>query len=137
MYTMSVRKKQPKDTTDLGRFMLEWRNDNNLTVEEAAGRAEIVKSTWTKLENGQKKIALETLFALSQLTGRTMEDLLSKLGRKVHRSQSSEERGRRMAALAEAEPLAAKLIDLLPDLTPGQIDTMLTVGEGLRQKDQR
>lgn len=137
MYTTGVPKKQKSnDTTKLDGFLYQWRLDMNLTVEEAAEQAGFTKSIWTKLENGQKTIGLETLFALSQLTGRTMEDLLAKLGRAVRRSLSSEERGHRVAALVEVEPKAAALIDLLPDLTPGQIDTMLTVGEGLR-KDQK
>jgi transcriptional regulator with XRE-family HTH domain len=138
MYTSDVRKKQTdKETTDLGRFLYQWRIDKNLTVEEAADQAGFSKSIWTKLENGQKTIGLETLFALAQLTGRTMDDLYAKLGKKVHQSKSSEDRGHRMAALAEVEPKAAALIDLLPDLSPGQIDTMLTVGESLHRKDQK
>lgn len=138
MYTTIVPKKQKSaDTTELGRFLYQWRIDKNLTVEEAADQAGFTKSIWTKLENGQKMIGLETLFAISKLTGRTMDDLYAKLGKQVHYSKTSEDRGRRMAALAEVEPKAAALIDLLPDLSPGQIDTMLTVGESLHQKDQK
>jgi transcriptional regulator with XRE-family HTH domain len=138
MYTDDVAKKQTeKPTTDLGRFLRQWREDENLTVEEAASRAGFGKSIWTKIENGQKRVALETLFAISNLTGRTMEDLVIRLGWIIRRSRSSEDRAQRMAALVEVEPKAAALLDLLPDLTPDQIDTMLTVGESLRRKDQR
>jgi len=138
MYTTDVAKKQTDNvTTDLGRFLRQWREDENLTVEEAACRAGFGKSIWTKIERGQKRVALETLFALSNLTGRTMEDLMIRLGWTIRRSRSSEDRAQRMAALVEVEPKAAALVDLLPDLSPGQIDTLLTVGESLRRKDQR
>lgn len=138
MYTTYVPKKQKSnDTTRLDGFLYQWRLDKNLTVEEAAEQAGFTKSIWTKLENGQKTIGLETLFALSKLTGRTMDDLYAKLGKRVRYSKTNEDRGRRMSALAEVEPKAAALIDLIPDLSPGQIDTMLTVGESLHQKDQR
>src|SRR4051812_32054093 len=126
MYTAGVPKKQTlKETTELGRFLRQWRTDKNLTVEEAASQAGFsTKSIWTKIEGGQDKVSLETLFALSQLTGRTMEDLAIKLGWTIRRSQSSEERGRRVVALVDVEPNAAALVDLLPDLTPAQIDVM-------------
>lgn len=139
MYTQGVPKKQPnKETTDLGRFLRQWREDKNLTVEEAAYQAGFTsKSIWTKVENGQKVVSLETLYSLSQLTGRTMDDLARKLGLIIRRSLSSEERGQRVAALVDVEPKAAALVDLLPDLTPAQIDVMLSVGESLRQKDQK
>lgn len=139
MYTSGVAKKQAeKTTTELGRFLREWRTDKNMTVEEAASAAGFkTRSVWTKIENGQKTVALETIFALSVLTGRTMEDLVIKLGWTIRRSRSSEDRAARVGALVEAEPKAAALVDLLPDLTPGQIDTMLTLGEGLRRKGQK
>lgn len=138
MYTNGVAKKQTdKPTTDLGIFMRQWRTDENLTVEEAAAKAGFGKSIWTKIENGQKRVALETLFAISKLTGRTMDDLAIKLGYSIRRSRSSEDRAHRVAALVEVEPKAAALVDLLPDLTPDQIDTMLTMGESLRRKGQR
>jgi transcriptional regulator with XRE-family HTH domain len=138
MYTTIVPKKQSdSEITDLGRFLRTWRTDKNLTVEDAAAQAGFPsKSTWTKIENGQKRVSLETLYALSQLTGRTMDDLAAKLGWAIHRSRSSEERAQRVAALADVEPKAAALIDLLPDLTPAQIDLMLSAGEGLR-RDQK
>lgn len=138
MYTTRVAKKQTtKETTDLGRFLRKWRTDKGLTVEEASAMAGFsTKSIWTKIENGQKTIAIETLYALSRLTGQTMDDLAIKLGLAIRRSQSSEERGQRVAAMAEAEQNAAALIDLLPDLSPAQIDVMVSVAEGLR-KDQK
>lgn len=138
MYTNGVAKKQTdKPTTDLGLFMRQWRVDENLTVEEAADKAGFGKSVWTKIENGQKRVSLETLFAISILTGRTLDDLAVKLGWSIRRSHSSTERAHRIAALVEVEPQAAALVDLLPDLSPDQIDTMLTMGESLRRKGQR
>jgi transcriptional regulator with XRE-family HTH domain len=138
MYTTGVPKNQTdKKTTELGRFLHQWRIDKNLTVEEAASQAGFsTKSIWTKIENGQAKVSLETLYALSRLTGRTMDDLAHKLGLPIRRSRSSEERAQRVAALTDVEPRAAALVDLLPDLTPAQIDVMVSVGEGLR-KDQK
>lgn len=138
MYTIGVPKKQSnKETTELGRFLRQWRADKNKTVEEAADLAGFsTKSIWTKIENGQDKVSLETLYALSKVTGRTMDDLAIKLGMPIHRSRSSEERGQRVAAMADVEKNAAALIDLLPDLTPAQIDVMLSVAEGLR-RDQK
>lgn len=135
MYTIGVSKKQTdKATTELGRFLRQWRTDKNLTVEEAAEQAGFsTKSIWTKIENGQKKVALETLWSLSKLTGRTMDDLAIKLGLPIRYSKTSEDRGQRIASLAESETNAAALVDLIPDLTPAQIDVMLSVGEGLRK----
>lgn len=135
MYTTDVPKKQAnKETTELGQFLRQWRVDKNVTVEEAAERARFsTKSIWTKIENGQAKVSLETLYALSQLTGRTMDDLASKIGLPIRRSRSGEERAHRLAALTDVEPRAAALVDLLPDLTPAQIDVMVSVGEGLRK----
>lgn len=138
MYTTSVAKKQTdKKITDLGHFLRQWREDEGLTVEAAAERAGFsTKSIWTKIENGQGKVSTETLHALSQVTGRTMDDLAIKLGFIIRRSRSSEERGQRVAAMAEGAENAAALIDLLPDLSPAQIDVMVSVAEGLR-KDRR
>src|SRR4051812_29947490 len=100
MYTTGVPKNQTdKKTTELGRFLRQWRIDKNLTVDEAASQAGFsTKSIWTKIENGQAKVSLETLYALSQLTGRTMDDLAHKLGLTIRRSRSSEERAQRVAA---------------------------------------
>lgn len=138
MYTNGVAKKQTeKPTTELGRFLRQWRESENLTVEEVATRAGFGKSIWTKIENGQQRVALETLFAISNLTGRTLDDLAVKLGWSIRRSRSNEDRAQRMIALVEVEPKAAALLDLLPDLLPDQIDTMLTVGESLRHKGRK
>jgi len=138
MYTTGVPKNQTdKKTTELGRFLRQWRLDKNLTVEEAAAQAGFsTKSIWTKIESGQKSIAVETLYALSILTGHTMDDLAAKLGLAIRHSRSSQERSQRINAMADAEQNAAALVDLLPDLTPAQVDVMLSVAEGLR-KDQK
>lgn len=138
MYTIGVSKKQTNnETTELGRFLRQWRVDQNLTVEEAAAQAGFsTKSIWTKIEGGQKKVAMETLWALSKLTGRTMDDLAGKLGLPIRPSRSNEERARRIAALADAQENAAALLDLLPDLAPAQIDLLLSAAEGLH-RDQK
>ena len=69
MYTISVPKKQTsKEITELGRFLRRWRGDQNMTVEDAAKRAGFTtKSIWTKIENGQTKVSLETLYPAGQL----------------------------------------------------------------------
>lgn len=138
MYTEVVRKKQTP-STDLGRFMYEWRRDNGLTVQAAAERIDVSKSTWSKLENGQRFVSLETLIALSQETGRAVDDLVAMLDQPITLSRSSVERGARAAALAEKVPRAGVLLDLLPELTDREVDTLLSVGESLvrQRKDQK
>jgi transcriptional regulator with XRE-family HTH domain len=138
MYTDVVRKKQ-EPSTDLGKFMRQWRLDQRLTVEEAADAIDVSKSTWSKLERGQRFVSLETLMALAEKTGRTVEELAAKLGQVVTHSRSNEERGARSAALAEKIPRVAQLLDLLPEMTDREIDTLLSLGESLiRQRtDQK
>jgi transcriptional regulator with XRE-family HTH domain len=137
MYTHVVRKKQ-EPSTDLGNFMRQWRLDERLTVEAAAGEIGVSKSTWSKLERGQRFVSLETLMALSSKTGRPVDELAAKAGQPVTYSRSSAERARRAAALAEKVPRAGALLDLLPELTDRELDTLLSVGESLvRQRQEQ
>jgi transcriptional regulator with XRE-family HTH domain len=138
MYTHGVRKKQ-EPSTDLGKFMHQWRLDQRLTVEAAADVIGVSKSTWSKLERGQRFVSLETLMALSDKTGRPVNELAAKAGQPVTVSRSNAERAQRAAALAEKVPRAGVLLDLLPELTDPEIDTLLSVGESLirRRRDQK
>lgn len=139
MYTYVVRKKQ-EPSTELGRFMRQWRMDQQppLTIEAAAGVVGIAKSTWSKLERGQRFVSLETLIALSERTTKTVDELTAMLGERVIPSKTNEERARRAAALAEKVPAAAALLGLLPELTPQEVDTLLSVGESfVRQRKAR
>ena len=135
MYTYSVRKKQ-EPSTDLGKFMRQWRNGEQMTVEAAADAIGVSKSTWSKLERGQRFVSLETLMALADRTGRPIEELAAKAGQPVTLSASSADRARRAAALAERVPRAGALLDLLPDLTDRELDTLLSVGESLVRQRQ-
>ena len=137
MYTYDVRKKQ-EPSTDLGKFMRQWRLDQRYTVEAAAGEIGVSKSTWSKLERGQRFVSLETLMALADKTGRPVDELAAKLGQTVTFSRSNAERAQRATALAEKVPRAGALLDLLPELTDREIDTLLSVGESLvRQRQEQ
>lgn len=137
MYTRVVETKQEqKKKTELSEFMRKWRTGQNLTVQEAADEIGVAKSTWSQLENGQRKISLETLMALSDKTTVPIDDLSRMAGLDVRTSISVDERARRVAALAEAIPQIGAVLDLLPELTGSQIDAMLSFAESLvtRQK---
>lgn len=137
MYTYGVRKKQ-EPSTDLGKFMLQWRLDQRFTVEAAADAIGVSKSTWSKLERGQRFVSLETLMALAEATARPVDELAAKVGQSVTLSHSGAERAQRAARLAEKVPRAAALLDLLPQLTDREIDTLLSVGESLvRQREEQ
>ena len=135
MYTEIVGK---RTTTELGSFMARWRAQEGLTVEEAAGRLGVAKSTWSNLERNQRTASFETLVALAELTGRTVEDLARMAGLSVTRSRSAEDQARRVADLVDRLPHLGPLIDLLPDLTAAEVDTLLSVGESrVRQRRAR
>lgn len=137
MYT-SVVKKTKELPTELGRRMRAWRKSEDLTVAEAAGRAHIVKSTWSNLERGVRQPETETLLLLEQAMGIPMDELARMAGFNVRASQNVGERARRVAALAEGDPRMQVLIGLLAELSPEQIDTLVSVAEGMRksQTDQ-
>lgn len=140
MYTKDVRRKRTdtQEPTDLGRLMKRWRQSEGLTVEAAGERIGVVKSTWGKIERGANKASMETLAALSALLGRTVDELAAKDGREIHRSVSNAERAQRTAELAEKMPPLGVLLDLLPELTGAEVDTLLSVGESLvRQRKDR
>jgi transcriptional regulator with XRE-family HTH domain len=119
---------------DFGNIMRRWRKEQDLTVQEAAEKIAVVKSTWSKLERGESQPSIETLIALSGVLGRTVEDLAEAANLPIRRSHSTEERNRRIAAMTEKIPQSVALIDLLPELTEGEIDTLLSVAESLKRQ---
>lgn len=139
MYTSIVRKKRISQTmgqTELGRFMRRWREDNELTVEAAAEQVGIVKSTWSKLENGKQRPEAETLLLLERVTKMSFEELARMSGFQPRRSESREHRAQRVAAFAESMPSAGVLVDLLPNLSADQIDTLVTIAEDMRRRNE-
>lgn len=141
MYTEVVRKKQQPRTiavdkpTPLGRFMYRWRLENELTVEAAAERIDVVKSTWSNLENGKRKPEAETLLLLERETKVPFAELAKMADYEVRQSVSAEHRAQRVAAIAEASPPMAALIDLLPGLKPDQVDTLVTLAEDMHRRN--
>lgn len=135
MYTNVVRKKQTP-SEELGRFMREWRDGERLTVEQAAEEIGVSKSTWSNLERATRAASMETLIALSERTGRSVDSLAAMTGQEVRPSRTDEERARRAVVLSQKVPKARLLLDLLPELTDREIDTLLSVGENLlRQRE--
>lgn len=133
MYTMGVEEK-PTLENRLGQFMRQWRTSEGLTVEAAADRIGVVKSTWSQLERGTRDASLETLLLLAHHTGAAIDDLARMQNQAVRASRSNEERSRRVAALADAIPAVAGLLALLPDLSAVELDTLLSVAEGFGRR---
>lgn len=138
MYTAIVAKKQDTPPTELGRFMRKWREDRNLTVDQAADDIGVVKSTWSNLERGKRAASIETLMALSLKTEIPLEQLSRMAGLKVQLSSSIDDRARRVSALAAAIPQIGAVLDLLGELSGSEVDAMLTFGESLvARRNQR
>ena len=113
----------------LAAFLRRWRGQRG--VSEAARQAGLsVHSIWSKLEAGQPP-SLETLILLSQHTGRDIEELAAMAGMPVRRSASDRDRSDRVDRMIAAVPKSAALVDLLSELTPSEVDTLLTVAEGM------
>ena len=131
MYTIVVpRKKQHKPSKTLADFLRRWRGDR--TVREIAETTpEMSHSVWSKLENMATTPSFETLLVLSEKTGMPVDELAVMAEFKVRRSNSVEERVHRAAAVAEAIPKIGTLIDLLPEFSAREADTLLSVAEGL------
>jgi transcriptional regulator with XRE-family HTH domain len=129
-------KREPK-VTELGQFMRKWRKEQNLTVQEAADSIGVSKSTWSEQEHGQRSISIETLMALSDQTGVPLDALSRMAGLDVRKSVPIEDRARRVAALAEAIPRIGAVLDLLPELSGGDIDAMVSLAESLVARRKR
>lgn len=142
MYTMDVPKKRQKampKQTDLGRAMKRWREEERLNQTEAAERIDVVKSTWSQIEKGERHASMDTLLLLVPLLGRTLDELAAMDEQSIRPSRSQEDRDRRVAAMTERNPRSGVLVDLLPELTDREVDTLLSVAENLvRQRgDQK
>jgi transcriptional regulator with XRE-family HTH domain len=141
MYTMKVPKKQQKampKQTDLGRAMKRWREEKRLNQTQAAERIDVVKSTWSQIEKGERHASMDTLMALVPLLGRTLDELAAMDEQPIRLSHSQDDRNRRIAAMTERNSRSGALVDLLPELTDREIDTLLSVGENLiRQRGEQ
>jgi hypothetical protein len=129
MYQAAMTQSPAEQT--LATFLKRWRGERSVSeVAREAGFS--VHSIWSKLEHGQPP-SLETLILLSQYTGKGIEELAAKAGMRVQRSASDPDRAARIAAMEQAIPLTAAIIDLLGELTPAEVDTLLTIAEGLKK----
>lgn len=129
MYTSEVRRKQKRPTHELGMLLFDWRESNNLTVAAAGGRVGVAKSTWSKWENGDMSPSVEALVSISAETGVPLDELATRSGHEIKISTSSEDRAHRIAAVAEAIPQVAIMVDLLTELEPHEVDTLVSVAE--------
>lgn len=129
-----MRNKIPP-SPDLGAFMRSWRDDNNLTSQAAGERAGVSKATWSALENATRTASAATLYGIERATGMAYDDLARLAGHAVKPSADTNERARRVAAMADAMPRMRALVDLLPRLKPEQVDTLVSLAETFtRQK---
>lgn len=131
MYTSDVpRKRHQKPSKALADFLRRWRGDR--TVREVTDeQPEMSHSVWSKLENMATTPSFETLLILSDKTGMPVDELAIMAEFKIRRSNSVEDRSYRAAAVAEAIPKIGTLIDLLPELSAKEADTLLSVAESL------
>jgi transcriptional regulator with XRE-family HTH domain len=113
----------------LASFLRTWRGERPIAevVRESGLSA---YSVWYRLEAGQAP-SLETLIRLADYTGRPIEELAAKAGMPVRKSMSDRDRAVRVAAMERAIPRMAVLVDLLAELTPAEVDTLLTVAEAM------
>jgi transcriptional regulator with XRE-family HTH domain len=133
MYTIDVsRKKQRQPSEKLAEFMRRWRGDR--VVREVAELTGISHSVWSKLENKTTTPSFETLLRLSDKIGIPIDDLAEMAEFKVRRSNSVDDRAHRAATIAEAIPKVGALLDLLPELSAKEADTLLSVAETLIQQ---
>ena len=127
MYTNAMTEQRPAET--LASFLRRWRGRRGISeIARDAGMSQ--PSIWSKLEKGQAP-SLETLILLSQHTGRDVDELAVMAGLIVRRSVNDRDRFDRIAAMEQAVPQTRVVVDLLPELTPGEIDTLLTIAEGM------
>lgn len=133
MYTTVVpRKRQRNPSEKLADFMRRWRDGRPVReIEEITG---ISHSVWSKLENKVTVPSFETLLLLSEATKLPIDDLAEMAEFKVRRSNSVEDRARRAAAMGEAIPDVGKLLDLLPEFSPREADTLLSLAETLMRQ---
>ncbi len=136
MYTIDVSKRKQREPSEkLAEFMRRWRDGR--PVREIADLTGISHSVWSKLENRVTVPSFETLLLLSDATGLPIDDLAEMAEFKVRRSNSVEDRAHRAAAMAEAIPDVGKLLDLLPEFSPREADTLLSLAETLiRQRTE-
>jgi transcriptional regulator with XRE-family HTH domain len=113
----------------LAAFLRRWRGQRGIS-EMARQAGFSVHSIWSKLEAGQPP-SLETLILLAHHTGRDIEELAAMAGMPVRRSASDRDRSDRVDRMIAAVPKSAVLVDLLSELTPSEVDTLLTVAEGM------
>lgn len=126
-----------KPSPELGAFLKKWREENGqITMQDAAERAGISKSTWSALENVTRGASMETLYGLQRATGMEYDDLARLAGHEVRRSASTDERARRIAAMGETMPRLGALLDLLPNLNAEQTDALVSIAETFNQTRQ-
>lgn len=126
--------------TELGRMMRNWRMDlNGMTMEEAADKIGVSKSTWSDLENGKRPISLETAKGLSLATGVSLDEISRMDGKPMRHSRNPQERLQRADAAAEVIPELGLLLDLFPELFPDEADMLLSSAESLvaRRRKER
>lgn len=140
MYTMHgtgtkamTKKQQP---TELGRLMYRWRTENEYTVEVAAERIDVVKSTWSNIENGVRKPEAETLLLLERELKVPFAELAKMAGFFPRESASIQHRAQRIAALAEGSPSLVGLLGHLEELRADQIDTLLSLAEDMDRQNK-
>lgn len=138
MYTMRVSKTKVARITDLGKAMKQWRHRQvpTTTVQEAAEKIGVSKSTWSELENGKRHPGADTLIALEALLGMDASKLLEMAGGPSRRSVDAADRARRWTLVEKRHPRASILVDLLPEMTDDQVDMLLNLAERSIQKAQ-
>lgn len=122
--------------SDIGTIMKDWRQYNNLTVEAAAEKVDVSKSTWSDLESGKRQPNIETLIALSDALNIPLRELAQQAGYNVRLSETPTDRQRRIAELVASNPRLSVAMDKLLAFPVSELDTVLTIIEALHQKRQ-
>lgn len=133
-YTVLV--KEQTNQSDLGRYMAEWRAQQNLSMRAAAEQAQISHSTWADIENNKRPADTGTFVALSRVLERSIDDLVEMEGRHrpYRRSKAPGERAARITRTILDRPRLEALFDQSGDLQDQEIDLILSLAESLRKR---
>lgn len=115
--------------------MHEWRERQNMTVEDASAKIGIKKSSWSKLESGQHKPRIETLVRLQQVFPEySLDDLARMAGYELPPLSTNDvDRLRRIENFLSKDPRYVVALEALMQFSPQERETILLMIESMEK----
>ena len=115
--------------------MHEWRERQNMTVEDASAMIGIKKSSWSKLESGQHRPRIETLVRLQQVFSEySLDDLARMAGYDLPPLATSDvDRLQRIENFLKNDPRYMALLEALMQFSPQERETILLLVESMEK----